>query len=297
MVEAFYGDDSRLQHNTAIAHTAAEHARAALRVATPLETPLVPASNQYNPEEDESLFKWLGIVEPPPPVLPGDGDGSGGDGAAGEEEEEWTLPFADYEIEESPEVLPTPSLLWTPWPSGRRARRQPKNRGGVAAADPATRVVSAVEAFGTVPMRAEVERWVAGSDARQNQLRKLMVSLDICQQGSLALCLHSTCVWVCRGGYLRWPASTSLPLKALPSLQTPTRSTRPSKQAVEERELSKAWVALWGRRLRLDPSTKAWVDNNGGDDAAVLPAARRVVFLEGHPEQVRTRRWHTQPVP
>ena len=184
MVEAFYGDDSRLQHNTAIAHTAAEHARAALRVATPLETPLVPASNQYNPEEDESLFKWLGIVEPPPPVLPGDGDGSGGDGAAGEEEEEWTLPCADNKIEETPEVLPAPPSLWTPWPRGPVPQRRPHP-------DPATRVVSAVEAFGTVPMRAEVARWVAGSVARQDQLRKLMVSLVICQQAALVVLFFS----------------------------------------------------------------------------------------------------------
>eukprot|EP00903_Cladosiphon_okamuranus_P020276 g18607.t1 len=231
MVEAFYGDDSRLQHNAAIAHTAAEHARAALRVATPLESPAVRSSNRYDPEKEESLFKWLGIVEPPPPqppVLAEGGDGYPTDGED-DDEEEWTLPFAeyDYEVEEaSPEVIQAPSSLWTPWPRGRLAPSPPSR----ATPDPATRVVSAVAAFGSVPMQREVELWVAGSRARQEQLRKLM--------------------------------------------------------AVEERELSKAWVALWGRRLRLDPSTKAWVDDSGDDDAALRSAARRVVFLEGHPEQV-----------
>lgn len=57
-------------------------------------------------------------------------------------------------------------------------------------------------------------------------------------------------------------------------------------QAVQERELSNAWVALWGRRRRLDPDSKTWVDSNDFGDAAVRAAARRVVFLEAHPEQV-----------
>lgn len=46
-------------------------------------------------------------------------------------------------------------------------------------------------------------------------------------------------------------------------------------------------MALWGRSLRLDRSTKTLMDfHTDDDDAAVRSAARRVVFLEGHPEQV-----------
>lgn len=58
-------------------------------------------------------------------------------------------------------------------------------------------------------------------------------------------------------------------------------------QAVEEDQLSKAWVALWGRQHHLDPSTKTWVEGAGDGNAAVRAAARRAIFLEAHPEQVR----------
>lgn len=66
----------------------------------------------------------------------------------------------------------------------------------------------------------------------------------------------------------------------------PIRMTYTQKQAAEEDQLSRAWVALWGRQLRLDPSTKTWIDANGDGNAAVRAAARRVIFLEAHPEQV-----------
>eukprot|EP00903_Cladosiphon_okamuranus_P020275 g18606.t2 len=232
LVEAFYGDEARPQHNTAITHTAAEHARAALRVATPLESPLAPATNGYSPEEDKSLFEWLGIFEPPPPVPPGDGNGSSLDGevAAEDADEDRMLPTSECDMGQPVlEAIPAPSLLWTPWPRGNLAPSRPRIGGRIAPPDPATRVVSTVETFGSLRIKKEVELWVAGTGARQERLRALM--------------------------------------------------------AIEERELSKAWVALWGRRLRLDPSSKAWVDENGDDDAALRSAARRVVFLEGHPEQ------------
>ena len=295
MVETFYGDDSRLEHNAAIAHTAAEHARAALRVASPLEAPLVPGSNQHNPQEHESLFKWLGITEPTPP---GDGDESILDGEFSAEDagEEWTLPFADYEIEEAaPEVIEAPSSLWTPWPRGRLAPKRPRNRGRLATPDPATRAVSAVATFGSVPMRAQVERWVAGSRARQEQLRRLMVS-PLSSRGSVypfSLCVFARTGW-CLQQRVRPPRfvlvllCSGIPRSTRCMKDVPQSSPKLKPQAVEERELSKAWVALWGRRLRLDPSTKAWVYDNDGDDAAVRSAARRVMFLEGHPEQVRT---------
>lgn len=45
-------------------------------------------------------------------------------------------------------------------------------------------------------------------------------------------------------------------------------------------------MALWGRRLCLDPSTRTWVDANDDENAAICAAARRVIFLEAHPEQV-----------
>lgn len=186
LVEAFYGDDSRLQRNTALVHIAAEHTRAALRVATPLETPLRADSNQHNPGEDESLFKWLGIVEPPLPTLPVGGDRPGRveEGNVGDDEPSWELPFANYEIEQPAlDVIPAPSSLWTPWPTGRLAPNRPGNRRRKHAAvpDPPTRVLSAVEMFGSLPIQREVQFWVAGTDARQMQLRKLMVrSSSIC---------------------------------------------------------------------------------------------------------------------
>lgn len=66
------------------------------------------------------------------------------------------------------------------------------------------------------------------------------------------------------------------------------------KQAVEEDQLSKAWIALWGRQLRLDPSTKNWIDDNSDGNKAVRAAARRVIFLEAHPEQVRFCCWRSR---
>lgn len=199
LAEAFYGDDSRLQHHTALVHTAAEHVRAALRVANPLEAPLAAAYNQHNPGEDEFLFRWLGIAEPTPSALPGGDDVPGQDEEANDktDEDAWTeLPFANSEIEEAvPEVIPAPSSLWTPWPRGRLAPSRPNYRGRRAAPDPATRVVSAVETFGSFPIQREVQLWVAGTDARQEQLRKLMVSVLITKLSQLSA--HSNLVRSC----------------------------------------------------------------------------------------------------
>ncbi|CAM9241987.1 unnamed protein product, partial [Hapterophycus canaliculatus] len=255
LVEAFYGDDTRLAHSTAIAHTAAEHARAALRVFPPLVDNTASRSRptrngrqqqrgthqEDQDREEEPLFRWLGIVEPRPPVVTAAGhaesSASGGDDPeddeADEEEERWEVPFAEAEIEEDArDIIPAPLTLWTPWPVGRGAPARPaacRRERRPVVADPAARQVSALSAFGTIHLRREVERWVAGSTARQERLRRVM--------------------------------------------------------AVEERELSKAWVALWGRRLRLDPSTRTWVDANEDETAAVCTAARRVIFLQAHPEQ------------
>lgn len=200
MVEAFYGDDNRLLYNTAIAHTAAEHTRAALRVAAPLVGTAASATarphssaqqrqqQRRQAEDHEPLFMWLGIVEPPPPTFwttggavepPQEGTGAEGEG---EDEDEWVLPFADAEIEHLfMEVIPAPSTLWRPWPTGRHAPARPiasRRSPGQASRmpDPATRRTSAMETFGTILIRREIERWVAGSDARQVHLRRLMVS-------------------------------------------------------------------------------------------------------------------------
>ncbi|CAB1120973.1 unnamed protein product [Ectocarpus sp. CCAP 1310/34] len=241
LVEAFYSGEDLLRL------IAAEYARSALRVAAPFTS--VAATDrprafwsrleQYQEQQadgeqnGEPLFKWLGIVEPPPPT----GDQStweeDDDGAVADEDA-WEVPFANAEIEEETfEILPPPRTLFTPWPSARTGRvdlrrTPPSSRGRRRAPDPASRLVSATSTFGTLSLRAEVELWVAGSNIRQEGLRRLM--------------------------------------------------------AVQERELSEAWVALWGHRRRLDPVSKTWVDADSGD-AAVRAAARRVVFLEAHPEQ------------
>ncbi|CAB1097935.1 unnamed protein product [Ectocarpus sp. CCAP 1310/34] len=242
LVEAFYSGDDLLRH------IAAEYARSALRVAAPFTS--VAATDrprafwsrleQYQQQQadgeqnGEPLFKWLGIVEPPPPT----GDQStwkDDDDGAVADEDAWEAPFANAEIEEETfEILPPPQTLFTAWPSARTERvdlrpTPPSSWGRRRALDPASRLVSATSTFGTLRLRAEVELWVAGSNIRQKGLRRLM--------------------------------------------------------AVQERELSKAWVALWGHRRRLDPVSKTWVDADDSGDAAVRAAARRVVFLEAHPEQ------------
>ncbi|CAM9779774.1 unnamed protein product [Ectocarpus fasciculatus] len=244
LVEAFYSADGLL------GHIAAEYARAALRVAAPFTSVATtdrPRAfwsrlEQYQQQQadggaiGESLFKWLGIAEPPPPT----GDQSAweedGDGAV-VDEDAWEVPFADAEIEEETfEVLPPPRALYTPWPSARNGRvglrpapPSTRGRGHGRPPDPASRRVSSTSTFGTLNLRAEVELWFSGSNIRQEGLRRLM--------------------------------------------------------AVQERELSKAWVALWGRHRRLDPDSKTWVDADDSGDVAVRAAARRVVFLEAHPEQ------------
>lgn len=205
LVEALYGDDSRLRYNSAIAHTAAEHARAALRVAAPLggataggSPPPPPQQHhqQQQPDdgETEPLFRWLGIVEPtPPPGLPGSSvEGHGEVSAEGDGEEDgdddgedvWVDPFANAEIEEEVrEVIPAPSALWTPWPTGRRSRLVPvvrvRGRARPAAADPPTRRESALARFGSVRIQTEVQRWVDATTPRQEQLRRLMVSQSL----------------------------------------------------------------------------------------------------------------------
>ncbi|CAM9511718.1 unnamed protein product [Ectocarpus sp. 4 AP-2014] len=243
LVEAFYSGDDLLRH------IAAEYARSALRVAAPFTSVAATdrprafwsrLANYQQQQADgeqngEPLFKWLGIVEPPP--LTGDqSTWEEDDDGAVADEDAWEVPFADAEIEEETfEVLPPPRTLFTPWPSaltGTVSLRPtpPSSRGHRRALDPANRLVSATSTFGTLNLRAEVELWVAGSNIRQEGLRRQM--------------------------------------------------------AVQESELSNAWVALWGRRRRLDPVSKTWVDADDSGDAAVRAAARRVVFLEAHPEQV-----------
>lgn len=190
LVEAFYSVDCLL------GHIAAEYARAGLRVAAPFTT--VAATDrprafwsrleQYQQQQDngeesgEPLFKWLGIVEPPPPTGVQSAWEEDGDGAV-VDEDAWEVPFAEAEIEqETFEVLPPPRTLFTPWPSARTGRvglrpAPPSTRGRGRALDPATRLVSATSTFGALNLWAEVERWVAGSNIHQGGLRRLMVGV------------------------------------------------------------------------------------------------------------------------
>lgn len=162
LVEAFFGNDddddvnSDGTHNV-IAHVAAEHSRAALRIAR-VEQP------------EQSLFSWLGIP-----------DYSTEDTKETEMFDispgwfsEWEAPFANAEIEEeNPPPLPPPILLWGPQPPRGYAVPQAVFNPG-----PVSRNVSTVSCFGSMSLMREVTEWLVSSTSRQRRLRNLMVRIE-----------------------------------------------------------------------------------------------------------------------
>lgn len=164
LVEAFFGNDDDDDVNSdgthdVIAHVAAEHSRAALRIAR-VEQP------------EQSLFSWLGIA----------------DYSTEETEEtgmfdispgwfsEWIAPFANAEIEdEKLSPLPPPIVLWGPLPPrGYAVPRAVFNPG------PVSRNISTVSCFGSMLLTWEVTEWLASSTSRQRRLRNLMVRFKKC---------------------------------------------------------------------------------------------------------------------
>lgn len=161
LVEAFFGNDDDDDVNSdgthdVIAHVAAEHSRAALRIAR-VEQP------------EQSLFSWLGI----PDHSNEDTKETGMFEISPGWFSEWEAPFANAEIEEEKlPPLPPPIVLWGPKPPREYAVPRAVFNPG-----PVSRNISTVSCFGSMSLTWAVTEWLESSTSRQRRLRNLMVRI------------------------------------------------------------------------------------------------------------------------